>query len=371
MLEATGFGEVVPARDLTAARCAVEALTEDGERREWIREMAPTWVRTMFSVPDYAAFIGRLIENKDAAAHQTWPVPDWAGSVRALSCGWGSPTWKLRLRDDLRGLRRAIARGENPHSWMFPWGELRFQRADTIPSQIEDIVENQHYRIETEQPIRRIVDGGGNIGLSALWFARTYPEAIIEVFEADPSLAGLCHRNLEAAGVAGARVLTAALWNRDGEIPFAASGDDRGHVSLVSSHARVPCRDIAEVVDSGVDLLKLDIEGAEFECLERLIETRAIRRVRHLVVEIHLSQAVAARAYRVLAALAEEGFATAFEAVIRDWLGPECAPSPFPGVGSGRTFMMLRAWRPGPDRGESESPSGVADTLEADAEFCV
>lgn len=107
----------------------------------------------------------------------------------------------------------------------------------------------------------------------------------------------------------------------------------------------VPCRDIADVRGNGVDLLKLDIEGAEIECLERLLESGAIRSVRHLVAEVHLGRDNALRTYRVLAGLAEAGFDTAFDASIRDWLGPETTTSPFPGVGSDHTFMLLRAWQ--------------------------
>ncbi len=49
----------------------------------------------------------------------------------------------------------------------------------------------------------------------------------------------------------------------------------------------VPQRRLSDFVDGPVDLIKLDVEGAEGDVLDDLIETGAIAHVRTLVLEYH------------------------------------------------------------------------------------
>lgn len=348
LVEESGFGTVVPAGDHGRAREAIEWYLENDNRRAEIRQRAPAWIKARFRVDVYASTIAERL-GFDTVASST--VLEESTSTAPEFSSLPFSAWKNALAGPLRGLCAAIASGQQPFSWAMPWGSLEFQRADTVPPQLEEIVLGECYRVTSTPAVRRIVDGGCNIGVSVLWFAGAYPEASIEAYEADPELASLCRRNLEAAGPGDrARILSAALWTQDGEIGFHASGDDRGHIAPGEGGRVIPCRDIAAVIGNGVDLLKLDIEGAEIDCLEHLISTGAIRNVRHLVAEMHLSQSTAHRAYRVLAGLAESGFATTFEAATHDWLGPDTIESPFPSVGRNRTFMLLRAW-------QTENPS--------------
>ena len=343
ILEECGFATVIPAGDQTAAREAIEFYLENEEHRADIRQRAPAWIQARFRVESYVSSIaGRLgfgaIEPPTAAADPATVTPGISRSAFSA--------WKGGLAGPLRGLRAAVASRLEPGSWPMPWGPLEFLRSFTVPPQLEEIILGETYRVASTRPIKRIVDGGCNIGISVLWFAGAYPEASIEAYEADPALAGLCRRNLDAAGLGErARIIPTALWTKDGEIGFHASGDDRGHIDPENDHRMIPCRDIVAAITGGVDLLKLDIEGAEIDCLEHLLATGAIRNARNIVAEMHLSQATAQRAYRILAGLAEAGFATAFEAGTHDWLGPDTHESPFPLVGRDRTFMLLRAWQ--------------------------
>jgi FkbM family methyltransferase len=87
-------------------------------------------------------------------------------------------------------------------------------------------------------------------------------------------------------------VFQAALANRDGKTEMAVCGDGSsmfraGRMPAVS----VPVCDIARVIrDSKVaqiGCLKLNIEGGEFDVLERLIAEGSIRLVRVLLVQFH------------------------------------------------------------------------------------
>jgi FkbM family methyltransferase len=261
---------------------------------------------------------------------------------RAAYPSWGSAAWKNLVRRDLAALRASLGAATCTH-WMFPWGMVESGHMDTVVPQMEDIYLNDGYRFEPEGSSPRIIDGGGNIGLSALWFRRAYPEAEVIVYEPDPRLVDTIKVNLAHAGHDDIKIEPSALWTLDGKHSFAGDGDDRGHV-CEDGTMTVNCTDIAHAVSGGVDLLKLDIEGAELECLEHLMGTGAIARIRHIIAELHLNQSNTDRALAVLQGLRLHGFALAFDASIAGWLGEESQAAPFAAVRAGKTFVQLFAW---------------------------
>lgn len=61
-----------------------------------------------------------------------------------------------------------------------------------------------------------IVNGGGYIGLSAIWFARAWPEAKVVSIEPDPANLELLRGNLD--GRAGHTIIAAALGSTPGSV---------------------------------------------------------------------------------------------------------------------------------------------------------
>ena len=258
---------------------------------------------------------------------------------------WSSPAWKTLVSRDLAALRAKLG-VTSCTSWMFPWGMVESGHMGTVAPQIEDIYLNDGYRFEPGRPCPRIIDGGGNVGLSALWFRRAYVDAEIIVYEPDPRLVDTMKSNLANAGAGDIQIESSALWTLDGTLPFGGDGDDRGHLCQDGTMT-VNCTDIARVVSEGVDLMKLDIAGAELACFEHLMQTGAIARVRHIIAELHLNQSNTDRALAVLQGLRSHGFALAFHATIAGWLGEESQSAPFAAVGTGKTFVQLFAWNQG------------------------
>lgn len=263
-------------------------------------------------------------------------------------CPWGSAAWKKLVARDLAELRRHLTGGKACTRWVFPWGLVEASDMATVAPQIEDIFLNDGYRFDGNGglPPRRILDGGGNVGMSALWFRMAYPDAAITVYEPDPRLVEVMTRNLANAKAGGVTIEAKALWTRDGTIAFDGVGDDRGHI-CENGMTKVIAADILTAIGDGVDLLKLDIEGAEFDCLEHLLASPVIGGVQHIAAELHLNRENTGNAMRVLAGLEQAGFAMAFNARIANWLGDEAECSPFTVVGKGKTFAQLYAWRPG------------------------
>jgi FkbM family methyltransferase len=133
----------------------------------------------------------------------------------------------------------------------------------------EEIFKEEVYAFNTPNPRPRIIDGGANIGLSVIYFKRRFPNAWITAFEADPAVAQVLKRNLEAHGIDDVEVRAEALWSHDGEIDFQTEGADGGRITSPNrAVAKVPTVALNHQLDEPIDFLKLDIEGAEFEVLK-------------------------------------------------------------------------------------------------------
>lgn len=139
-----------------------------------------------------------------------------------------------------------------------------------------------------------ILDAGANIGLASLWLLAHHPRARIVCFEPEPGNLEYLARNM--APFEGAEIEAAAL-GRDGGTSVLHLGT---HPALHSTHAAI--RDGGSVrvtrVALGpylrqrgierVDLLKLDVEGAEDEVIEGC--DRELRRIDRIVGELHVER---------------------------------------------------------------------------------
>jgi FkbM family methyltransferase len=120
-----------------------------------------------------------------------------------------------------------------------------------------------------------ILDCGGNIGMSVIWFKQRYPRARITVFEADPQTADLLEENARALGLTSVTVVRAAINDAAGKVSFVPEGSLGGHVGdgLGVLADAVPLSDHTEPVD----YLKVDIEGSEFGMLKDLCATELVK----------------------------------------------------------------------------------------------
>jgi FkbM family methyltransferase len=154
----------------------------------------------------------------------------------------------------------------------------------------------RHYaRLPVRDP-RVIIDAGANIGLSTLFFLRAYPRAHVLALEPDPANYALAVRNLrDFAG--RCTLLPAALWSASGEVAVhrGAFGDGREwatHVTadLKGAPLRVPAYSIVGLMERfgmpTVDLLKIDIEGAE-EVVFGNGDLSFLGHVRCIAIELH------------------------------------------------------------------------------------
>lgn len=133
-------------------------------------------------------------------------------------------------------------------------------------------------------PAPVILDVGANYGLASIALKAEHPDAEIVAFEADPAIAAIAAANLGAAGLDDVTLVRAAAWTCEGTMRFAAEGSDAGRLGD-DGGVEVPTVRLRDWLDRDVDLLKMDIEGAEvdvlLDCADRL------DRVGRLVCEYH------------------------------------------------------------------------------------
>lgn len=226
----------------------------------------------------------------------------------------------------------------------FPWGRMEFVSASDLRGQFFEIFEQRHYAFKTAVAAPVIIDAGGNIGMSAIWFRQTYPQCNLTVYEADPTLAGVLARNLAAAKISGVNVQNAAVWTEDGTVAFDNLGQDKGAVSSTGA-IQVRAIDLARHLPERVDLLKLDVEGAEYAIVEKLCRDGSIARVQNLVAEYHVRRPDLDRFLASLRLLREAGLQVTFSSALGPWLGRADATAKFEIVGDEQMLAEVYAWR--------------------------
>jgi len=73
-----------------------------------------------------------------------------------------------------------------PGVFRFPFGPVHYVDIGSLPFLYFEIFVDGVYAFTTSETSPRIIDCGGNIGMSAIWFAQHYRKAGITTFEADP-----------------------------------------------------------------------------------------------------------------------------------------------------------------------------------------
>jgi FkbM family methyltransferase len=228
---------------------------------------------------------------------------------------------------------------------------LRYSDLLTLCPQWRDIFVASSLTFETTNASPRILDCGANIGLASLFFKRRYPAARITAFEADPAIAAMLAENVRRNGAADVEVVAAAVWTAGGEVTFRPDGADSGAVASLAGAPeadaiRVPTIRLAErLAAERIDLLKLDIEGAETEVLEDCAS--ALGNVGALLLEVHEFDPSKRRSPALLQLLGDSGFTYAVTHVTPlPWRQPRgLNGSPFPGRSSA-WVEAVSAWRP-------------------------
>ncbi len=136
-------------------------------------------------------------------------------------------------------------------------------------------------RLEVLDRPLNVLDLGANIGMFAVHTRARLPVARVVAFEPDPANAAVLERVLGANG-GDWRIVPACASNRDGTAMFRTGAHNFSRIESGGDRA-VPTIDVFEHI-AGADLVKMNIEGSEWEVLAdpRLADTSAV-----WIVEYH------------------------------------------------------------------------------------
>jgi FkbM family methyltransferase len=113
----------------------------------------------------------------------------------------------------------------------------------------------------------RVLDLGANVGMYGALVHARHPGASIVAYEPDPQNAAIHRRCMFINGSPpGWRLVEACAASEDGTRMFAAVGGDESRVTGDRSGMSVQARDVLPEME-GRDLVKMDIEGSEWELL--------------------------------------------------------------------------------------------------------
>jgi FkbM family methyltransferase len=204
--------------------------------------------------------------------------------------------------------------------------------------QYKDIFVDEVYQFKSGETEPVILDCGANIGMSCIYFKTLFPSSRIRAYEADCRIAGILKSNLERNAMTNIEIVAKAIWIHDKGVLFGVQGADGGSIfrpENAMSVASIRLRDEIEKEES-IDLLKMDIEGAETDVLTDCRDV--LHRVKRTFIEYHSWERDMQRLDEILDILKESGFRYYIESYAH-------TPTPFiAGNLSGAMDLKLNIW---------------------------
>jgi FkbM family methyltransferase len=160
------------------------------------------------------------------------------------------------------------------------------------------IRQSYYFVSDTDSPV--IVDGGGNMGVSVLYFKYRYPKARITVFEPTPFIREILTNNIKANNLSDVTVREEALSGSVGTAEIYNRGigacgntldtnllrtEDKKTTTSYTIHTTILSTILAST--SKIDFCKLDIEGSEGEVINDLAKHGTLSKIMALSLEYH------------------------------------------------------------------------------------
>lgn len=161
---------------------------------------------------------------------------------------------------------------------------------------VNEIFHHHCYYLNLNNQAPVIIDAGAHIGLASLYFKKQFPKSSITAIEPHPDSFKLLETNLATNQVANVTLVNIALdaqkgtrllhsdtienWrSTTGFTPGGWTGKQKTKPLMVSTQP------LANFIDKPIDILKLDIEGAEYPVLQAT--QPSLHLVKHLLIEHH------------------------------------------------------------------------------------
>lgn len=159
--------------------------------------------------------------------------------------------------------------------------------------------EYKNWKPTTDSP--RVIDLGGDPGaVSALYWKSRKPNAYVTVVEANPATASTMTENIARKGINGIEIINAAISSTEGIAALTLHKPGEGwHTQDFVGDSEVDDQNLYKVEvpkvvlsnlieeNEEVDLIKIDIEGAETDAINDLNQSGRLKQVRQILMEFH------------------------------------------------------------------------------------
>ncbi|MEN9407125.1 MAG: hypothetical protein RLZZ455_341 [Candidatus Parcubacteria bacterium] len=207
-----------------------------------------------------------------------------------------------------------------PSTFWFPgMGKLRFNNLHETVLLYKDIFISGEYRFTASKKAPVIIDCGAHIGTSVLFFKSLYPNSVITAFEPNPKSFALLSENSLLHKLKRVKLIHAALAEKKGKAllyvgavgknPWTWGDSLVRNLSYSTEHTSsisVPTVRLSRYIQAPVDLLKMDIEGAELTVLLEI--AHKLRYVKKIILEYHGSLAKKGAFTKIQTLLKRHGF---------------------------------------------------------------
>ncbi|MCA9369028.1 MAG: FkbM family methyltransferase [Pseudomonadales bacterium] len=155
-----------------------------------------------------------------------------------------------------------------------------FENSEEYHHLKREVFSHDEYYFETDNPNPVIIDAGAHIGLTTLYFKSLYPHATIIALEPNPDLFKLLEKNIWENQLENVTTIQGALSDTRSTTEFFVDSTKNQWWSTgsfikgawtkqqESQAIQVDTWPLSEFVTQPIDVLKLDIEGAEQAVLE-------------------------------------------------------------------------------------------------------
>lgn len=151
----------------------------------------------------------------------------------------------------------------------------------------EEVFLDGEYDLKADLDPKLILDVGANVGFASVFFANRYPNAKIIAVEPDASNVSVLRKNVDP--YPNVRVIEGAVWYESTTVSLDDHGDKSGIQVRAGSGGGVRAMTVDEILAMAgatkIDILKLDVEGAEKELFEH--EPSWLANVGVLMIELH------------------------------------------------------------------------------------
>lgn len=153
---------------------------------------------------------------------------------------------------------------------------------------LQEIFLDEVYKFEPSSDFLKIIDCGANIGLSAIYLKKIFPNSEIIAFEPDEDVFNQLRQNVENQDLLNVHLKNEAVWIENTVLNFSSEGSVGGKISTNQSSSQnlVKASRLKDYLkENNIFFLKMDIEGAEFEVLKDCREY--LHNVENIFIEFH------------------------------------------------------------------------------------